>query len=63
MWSEQFPFASTKEIESFCDLHIPADCKTEYSWLIEQSSEWFMWRQENLQRELLQETVGIQLAS
>lgn len=53
IWSEQFPFASASEIEDFCYLHIPAEYRVQYAWLIEQSAEWFLWRQENLRKDVL----------
>ncbi|MES2614402.1 MAG: hypothetical protein V4591_03200 [Bdellovibrionota bacterium] len=56
VWSEQFPFASESEIQNFCLQNIPENLKTKYSWLIEESTAWFMWRQEILQKEILQES-------
>ena len=55
-WSEKYPFATTQEIEHFCHLHMPVNDRKQYSWLVEQSIGWFMWRRESLQKELLQES-------
>lgn len=53
LWTEKFLLANSAEVESFCEQHIPAEFKIQYAWLIEQSISWFMWKQENLQRELM----------
>lgn len=63
LWSEQFPFASKKEIESFCYGLIPQEYKKSFAWLVEQSVAWYLWKQENLKREILKEAEYTRLAS
>ena len=55
LWSEQFPTATSEELESFFDTHIPKDAQLEFKWLKEQSKAWYEWKRENLQRELLRD--------
>ena len=45
VWSEQNPDACPEEVLVFCESNIPESHYGKNLWLIEQSLEWFRWRQ------------------
>ena len=63
LWSEQNPMATLEEVKDFCTRRIPCDVKEQYSWLEEQSTQWFLWKQENLKREMLKEFAEFDLVN
>ena len=55
IWSEENPMASAKEVENYCDCSLPAKNKAQYQWLMEESINWYMWKQENLKTKIRNE--------
>ncbi len=52
-WSEQFPFELEKDVIFYINQLIPNTYKKENFWLIEQSLQWYFFKQDSLKREML----------
>ena len=55
IWSEENPMASANEVESYCESSLPNKSRDQYHWLIEESINWYMWKQENLKTKIRNE--------
>jgi hypothetical protein len=46
-WVENNSGASYEEAKKTCESLIPLELNEKYSWLLEHSLSWFLWRKEN----------------
>lgn len=55
IWSEQNPWATIEDFHCICKQLMPENFQEQYAWLVDQSRQWFFWKQESLKRDLLLE--------